>query len=275
MIRSRMASPVLSAGIAGIGFWTRGLPSWAAARTYLADGPPSNGMPPADAPAKPSPQLLAPNERRRAPETVAVALEVALAACTAAGRDPATLSSVFASTHGDLAITDYMCETLASEPRTISPTRFHNSVHNAAAGYWTIGAGAMAPATAISAYDASFAQGLLEALAQLATGTDAVLLVGYDGAATGPLGQISRSEGLLGGALLLVADPQPGKPRLRATIQEATDSSIDTEGALSRLAAGNAMQPMLPLFEALGLLRPHAAITAGSGKILGMEIAYD
>ena len=265
-----MTSPVLSAGIAGVGFWTRGLPSWATARTYLTDG-----VLPTDAPAKPSAQLLAPNERRRAPDTVAVALEVALAACTAAGHDPATLSSVFASTHGDLAITDYMCETLAGEPRTISPTRFHNSVHNAAAGYWTIGAGAMAPATAISAYDASFAQGLLEALAQLATGTDAVLLIGYDGAATGPLSQISRSEGLLGGALLLVADPQPGMPRLRASIQEAADSAVDNDGALARLAAGNAMQPMLPLFEALGLLRPHAAITAGSGKILGMEIAYD
>lgn len=275
MIPSHKGSPVLSAGIAGIGFWTRGLPSWAAARAYLADSPPSNGMPPADAPARPSPQLLAPNERRRAPETVAVALEVALAACTAAGCDPATLSSVFASTHGDLAITDYMCQTLASDPHSLSPTRFHNSVHNAAAGYWTIGTGAMAPATAISAYDASFAQGLLEALAQLATGTDAVLLVGYDGASAGPLAEVSRSQGLLGGALLLVADPRPGMPRLRASLQETTDISVDNDGALSRLAAGNAMLPMLPLFEALALLRPHAAITAGSGKMLEMEIAYD
>ena len=265
-----MSSPVLSAGVAGIGFWTHGLPSWAAARAYLADG-----VLPADAPSKPSPQLLAPNERRRAPETVAVALEVALAACNAAGRDPATLSAVCASTHGDLAITDYMCETLASEPRTISPTRFHNSVHNAAAGYWTIGAGALAPATAISAYDATFAQGLLEALSQLATGTEAVLLVGYDSASTGPLGQVSRSHGLLGGALLLVADPQPGMARLRARVQDAGDIPVENDGALARMAAGNAMVPMLPVFEALALLRTHAAITAGSGKILGMEIAYD
>ncbi|MET0582714.1 MAG: beta-ketoacyl synthase chain length factor [Pseudoxanthomonas sp.] len=265
-----MTSIVLSAGIAGIGFWTRGLPSWAAARAYLTDG-----VLPADAPAKPAPQLLAPNERRRAPETVAVALEVALAACNAAGRDPATLPSVFASTHGDLAITDYMCETLASEPRTISPTRFHNSVHNAAAGYWTIGAGAMAPATAISAYDATFAQGLLEALAQLATGTEAVLLVGYDSTATGPLGHVSRSQGLLGGALLLVADPQPGMARLRARLQDAAEPRLENEGPLSHLAAGNAMLPMLPLFEALGQLHTHAAITAGSGKMLAMEIEYD
>ena len=76
---------------------------------------------------------------------VAVALEVALAACRAADRDPATLPSVFASTHGDLAITDYMCETLATDPTAVSPTKFHNSVHNAAAGYWTIGAGCVRP----------------------------------------------------------------------------------------------------------------------------------
>lgn len=265
-----MSSPTLSAGIAGIGFWTRGLPSWDAACAYVADG-----TLPQDPPTKPAPQLLAPNERRRAPETVAVALEVALAACTAAGRDPATLSSVFASTHGDLAITDYMCETLVNEPRTISPTRFHNSVHNAAAGYWTIGAGAMAPATAISAYDASFAQGLLEALSQLATGSDAVLLVGYDSSAKGPLGQVSRSEGLLGGALLLVAQPQPGMPRLQARLQPTESYKSASPGKLTQLAAGNAMLPMLPLFEALAVRARAAELTAGPGMNLGMEIAYD
>lgn len=266
-----MNTSTLSAGIAGIGFWTRGLPSWDSARTFLADG----SLPEA-APARPSPQLLAPNERRRAPETVAVALEVAMAACSAAGRDPALLPSVFTSTHGELSITDYMCETLASDPLSISPTRFHNSVHNAAAGYWTIGAGAHTPATAISAYDASFAQGLLEALVQLATGAEAVLLVGYDSTAVGPLAQVAPSQGLLGGALVLVRDPQPGQPRLQVRLQDAAPgSAAAAPGALAALAAGNAMLPMLPLFEALALAHAHATITSGHGKVLGMEITYD
>lgn len=264
-----MTPSVLSAGIAGIGFWTRGLPSWEAARSYLADGRLAEA-----APARPSPQLLAANERRRAPETVAVALEVALAACTAAGRDPATLPSVFASTQGDMDITDYMCATLADQPRTISPTRFHNSVHNAAAGYWTIGAGAMAPATALSAYDATFAQGLLEAMVQLASGSDAVLLVAYDGSAKGPLAQVSRSEGLLGGALLLVREPQPGAPRLRAQWRPGA-ASVESPGALTRLCAGNAMLPMLPLFEALALQRRQVTLAAGAANELAMEIDYD
>jgi hypothetical protein len=265
-----MTAPLLSAGIAGIGFWARGLPSWQAACAHL-----SGEAPPADAPTRPSPQLLAANERRRAPETVAAALEVALAACTAAGRDPATLSSVFASAHGDLNITDYLCEILASEPRSLSPTRFHNSVHNAAAGYWTIGAGAMAPATAISAADASFAQGLLEALAQLATGTEAVLLVACDGQATGPVARVSRSQGLLGAALLLVRDPTTGMPRLRVRLEEQLANPASPDGPLSLLLAGNAMAPMLPLFEALALVRPHAMIGAGNGQALRIDIVHD
>ena len=263
-------APQLLAGIAGIGFWARGLPSWQAACAYLRDD-----VLPADAPSRPSPQLLAPNERRRAPETVAVALEVALAACNAAGRDPATLPSVFASTHGDLNITDYMCETLVGDPRSLSPTRFHNSVHNAAAGYWTIGAGAMAPATAISAYDASFAQGLLEALAQLATGTEAVLLVACDGHATGPVARVSRSEGLLGAALLLARDPGPGMLRLQVRIDGETAAPSLPDGPLSRFLAGNAMAPMLPLFEALALRRAQAMIGAGNGSSLRIDLAHD
>src|SRR5690606_42046368 len=123
-----------------------------------------------------------PNERRRAPDSVALALEVALAACTAAGRDPARLPSVFAPTHGDLGITDYICTSLAADARALSPTRFHNSVHNAAAGYWTIGTCCHAPATAISSLDAHFAQRLLEALVRLQSGPDAVPMVLPDSA---------------------------------------------------------------------------------------------
>ncbi|MCD9027281.1 beta-ketoacyl synthase chain length factor [Luteimonas sp. BDR2-5] len=257
------ASGALTASIAGIGFWAPGLPDWASARAFAADG-----SLPADAPAKPSPQLLAPNERRRAPGSVAVALEVAQAACRDAGRDPAVLPSVFASTHGDLAITDYMCATLAQDPTAISPTKFHNSVHNAAAGYWTIGNGCTAATTAISAFDATFAQGLLEAMLQLAAGADAVLLAAYDTAATGPLGTVTRSEGLLGGALVLSRDG-PG-PRLRAQLRDGADDAAP--GPLALRCAGNAMAQMLPLFDALAAGRDRAQLCAGPHRLLALEI---
>jgi hypothetical protein len=255
-----------TATIEGLGFWCGGLPSWDAAQAFVADG-----VRPADVPARPSPQLLAPNERRRAPDTVAVALEVALAACQAAGREPAALASVFASTHGDLGITDYMCATLAEAPQTVSPTRFHNSVHNAAAGYWTIGAGCTRAATALSAFDASFAQGLVEAIAQL-NEHEAVLLVGYDGQSGGPLRSVDVSDGLLGGALVLSRQVRHGAQRLRGTLVDA--EVPPPSGALATLAGGNAMAPMLPLFEALARGDHLALLHAGPGRALRLELSH-
>lgn len=263
----------LRATIEGIGFWSHGLPSWDAARAY------ANGDTlVADAPARPAPQLLAPNERRRAPETVAVALEVGLAACAHAGREPAALPSIFVSARGDLAITDYMCTTLASDPRGLSPTRFHNSVHNAAAGYWTIGAGAMQPATALCAGEASFAEGLIEALAQLASGTEAVLLTAYDCAAVGPLAQVVPSEGLLGGALVLSRHARDDAPVLEAVLGEADDAK-PTHGPLFHHAARNGMAPMLPLFDVLarGGVRgtgDAAILPASAGRTLTVRIHW-
>ena len=274
----------LTATIEGIGFWTRGLPSWDAARAYVTDG-----TVPVDAPVKPSPQVLAPNERRRAPESVAVALDVALSACTAAGRDPATLPSVFASMHGDLSITDYICSTLVADPLAVSPTRFHNSVHNAAAGYWTIGNGCTAPTTAISSFDASFAQGLVEALVQLAAGSgaagsqtagsQAILLVGYDSYSAGPLAAVSRSSGVLGGALVLSRDGAgvPGTaPRLRATLVDGPcpeQRGTEPSNALVKYVGGNAMVPMLPLFQALASGGDIAWLHAGPSRALRIELA--
>jgi hypothetical protein len=126
--------------------------------------------------------------------------------------------------------------------------------------------------TAISAFDASFAQGLLEALLQLAAGAPAVLLVGYDTASAGPLAPVSRSEGTLGGALVLSGAGHVGKPRLRATLVDG--NAPPARGALARLVAGNAMASMLPLFDALALGDDAALLKAGPGRVLRVEIAH-
>src|SRR3982750_1445086 len=139
----------------------------------------------------------APAGPRRAPDPVALALEVAAAAVRESGLDAATLPSIFTSAHGDLAINDYMCSTLANDPTLISPTRFHNSVHNAAAGYWTIATGCRAASSALTAFDTSFAAGLLEAVTQCVADEGPVLLVAFDVQAVGALKSVTRSEGLL------------------------------------------------------------------------------
>src|SRR5690606_1970889 len=71
-------------------------------------------------------------------------------------------------------------ETLASNDRLISPTRFHNSVHNAPAGYWSIATKCMAASTSLSAYDAGFSAGLLEAATQTLASGERCLLVAFD-----------------------------------------------------------------------------------------------
>ncbi|MFC4727754.1 beta-ketoacyl synthase chain length factor [Coralloluteibacterium thermophilus] len=255
----------MQVGIEGVGFWGDGIPDWDAARRFLADG-----TLPAEAPRRPAPRMLAPNERRRAPDTVALALVVAEAACTAAGRDPAALPSVFASTHGELAITDHLCEALAHDPLGVSPTRFHNSVHNAAAGYWTIGTRCLRAATALSAYTATFAQGLLEAAVQVAAAGEPVLLVAYDAPARGALGQVARSEGLLAAAFVL-APPAPGVPTLSLALSGPAPAAAP--GALAARYAANAMAPMLPFVELLAGGHGRAALPAGPASSLHVELS--
>ena len=81
-------------------------------------------------------------------------------AVAASGLDASGLVSVFSSSGADGDNCHAICETLAGTDRQISPTRFHNSVHNAPSGYWGIATGAMAPSTSICTYDATFGAGL-------------------------------------------------------------------------------------------------------------------
>ena len=157
---------MLNAWIEGIGLLGPGLDGWPQALAVLRG---EAGW--AHAPAAlPAPELLPAAERRRASRIVKATLAAGLQACRQAGRDPASLPGVFASSGGDGHNCHAICELLAGEDRQVSPTRFHNSVHNAAAGYWSIATGATPASQTLSAHDASFATGLLEAMTQMATG---------------------------------------------------------------------------------------------------------
>ncbi len=124
--------------------------------------------------------LLPAAERRRAVPTVKLTLAAGAEAVAQSARSAANLVTVFSSSSGDGQNIHAICETLASSEREISPTRFHNSVHNAPAGYWGIATGATAASTALCAYDGSFAAGLLEALTWVACEQTPLLLLAYD-----------------------------------------------------------------------------------------------
>lgn len=231
--------------IEGIGWWAPGAADWDSARVLLREGRPL----PNAGHGTPAAQVLPPNVRRRAPEPVLIASEVGAQACAMAARDGADLPCVFASIHGDLAITDAMCATLAANPRELSPTQFHNSVHNAAVGYWTVATRCHAASSAVSAWHGSFGAGLLDAAVEAVAGSAPVLFVAGDIAAHGPLATVIHSAAAFGAALVL--SPEPGERSL-ATLRlrhEAQPAPPECTGDALLATA-------LPLFAALARAQP-------------------
>ncbi len=125
-------------------------------------------------------QLMPANLRRRASLTTKMAITVATEACKQANVNPANLPSVFASVGGEIQVTDALCLALSEHQAALSPTQFHNSVHNTTAGYWGILHQCYHATTAIAAVDDTFAMGLLEAWTQLQQRPGDILLVCYD-----------------------------------------------------------------------------------------------
>lgn len=238
---------MLSASVLGQAFWSPAWHDWAHAAPALR-GEAAPALPPTDAPNRPNPTLLATNERRRAPDSVRMALQVAQDAIAAAGLSPAELPSVFTSAHGDLAIVDALCRTLADNPLLLSPMRFHHSVHNAASGYWAIGCRSHEASTAVAGGAHSFAAGLLEALTQVACEDRPVLLVGCDTEAMGPLQSVNHSRGLL--AVALVLAPSGGR-RIGWRLDGGAAQAPVLHSAAAVSLRSNAMADALPLFEAL------------------------
>lgn len=247
----------LSVWIDGIGCLAPGLPVWPAAAEVLAGRAAFESAPT----VLPPPALLPPAERRRASRLVKAALGVGLEAVNHAGADAATLATVFASSSGDGHNCHAICETLASEDRAVSPTRFHNSVHNAAAGYWGIATGAMAPSQVLCAYDAGFAAGLLEASVQVVTAGTPILLVCYDAEYPEPI-FAKRPVPDAGGVALLLA-PTRG-PRSLATIKV---SHGDTPAATLADAALEKLRLAIPAMRALPLLQLIARGEAGTTSL--------
>lgn len=131
--------------------------------------------------------ILKPIEARRTSETIKMVLQAAEESLEQSSFSAKQLYSVFVSSDGDPNILQSICQELASDDKFVSPTQFHNSVHNAPAGYWSIGNQSMKGANSLACGDSSLAGGLLEASSLLDTGEDAVLLVCFDLKSPAPL----------------------------------------------------------------------------------------
>jgi Beta-ketoacyl synthase, N-terminal domain len=244
----------LSAYLDGIGVLGPGLASWPDCAQVLLGERPYTTAPT----VLPVPSMLPPAERRRAGRVVKLALAVALEASTAAAADLQKLASVFSSSGSDGHICHEICEALAQPSREVSPTRFSNSVHNASAGYWNIGTGAMTESNVLCAFDASFVAGLLESMTQSAVDKSSVLLVAYDTEYPPPLHAKRPIPDAFGIAMVFSPEKTPQSlARLEVSLTE--------DGADSLADAGlESLRHAIPAARGLPLLRLLAARAAGN-----------
>jgi hypothetical protein len=246
----------LKVSVIGIGLLGPALNGWASAQPMLLDAAGYT----AQATVVPAPQRLPATERRRAGTVVKAAITVADEALAAAGVAAGTLPTVFTSSTGDPLNCHLLCEALASAERLVSPTRFTNSVHNAPAGYWHIATQSMAPSTSLAAYDASFAEGLVEAAVQCVDSGAAVLLVACDVPYPEPLHTLRPLSDTFGVALVL-APPGQGRGL------EILDPTTAVPTACSA-AALDAVRRTIPAARSLPLLQ---ALAADAGAQLVIE----
>jgi len=194
------------------------------------------------------PISLPPNEARRTTRLIRLAL-----------RSIQQLSNnsfnsvVFASSEGDLDITDKICKALSTSEKMVSPTLFHNSVHNAPAGYFSIAESAQSPSVSLSSGDYTFSSGLLEALTQVSIEKNDVLLVSYDNTTPSDLDNLRHFDYPLSVSLLL--SPKKTKNTIGDVSVILTRDKYKTtkcfNDSLNILRSGNPSGVCLPLIEAL------------------------
>jgi hypothetical protein len=261
---------LLTVFIDGIGLIGPGFSSWEEGRRQLA-GLAAYSM---QKTVLPSPLSLPPAERRRAGAIIKASLAVGHEAVNAAGLNAARLPSVFSSSSGDGINCHEICSALASGDRLISPTRFHNSVHNAASGYWSISTGAMSSSSVLCACDGSFAAGLLEAMTQAVVDDGPVLLVAYDTDYPEPL-RSKRAVPDTMGVALIISPRRSEHSQASITIEGAnclTTAAADTmdEAALEFLRQTIPAARALPLLQAIALKQ---AASLSLDYLDGMQLA--
>jgi len=119
-----------------------------------------------------------------------------------AGRD---LSAVFSSGVGDADTMNSLYRTVNGQDKQVSPTVFHNSVHNAASGYWSINNKCTEPVNFICADQYSFSTALLESMLLANSRRTPVLMVVSDVVSPDSLKSMHAVEGTFAVALILSA----------------------------------------------------------------------
>lgn len=239
---------MMRVALQGVGLYAPGLPNWQAALPVLR-GEQDWCAAPVPAVTLPLPSA----ERRRTSACARAAWAVAEQALASSGFDAREVNTVFVSSGGDGTILHQLCLALASPDRAVSPTHFHNSVHNAPAGYYGIAHASHAASTSLCNHTAPFAAGLLEAAVQVGTENRPVLLAGFDLVAPFPLAPLWPAQQDFAVALLLAPPDRTNALahwRIAPTAAAAGEPAA-TPNWLAQFARANPVAQSLPLLAAL------------------------
>lgn len=246
-----------------------GMPDWPGAQEVL-----TNAVEYRDEPvAKLVPNILPANERRRATQYMKLALHVAEKACEL-NEAAMHYASVFASSDGDFVILDKNTHALTLPGHPVSPTNFHNSVHNAAAGYWAIAANARKFSTSLSAGEYTFATGLIEAITYATVEQQPVLYVAYDYPPDSILGSVRSFKYPFAVGLILQTDNDNNSvAEINVSLDKNSTETKMENDALEMLRTDNAIARALPLLQIIAKAKPGKCSLKYTGtNMLDIEI---
>jgi len=254
--------------LAAVGIWSEQFADWQQFAAIVRGTPVAVGP-------RPLAERIPPKDRRRAPLFVRMGVEVMDQACRMAAVDASSVATVFGSSLGDVEITDYLCSTVAVEPRSLSPTRFHNSVHNACTGYWSIATGSHCSANAVSACEHSPAMALLEGAIQASEERVPVVVAFQELRATHAFESIYPAREPLAVALLLMPGEACAQPLGTLAVElEHGGRAADPPAPLSFPGlAGNFAASMLELLIAAAESDAYAGRLAVSATS-ALTVAY-
>ena len=261
----------MQCSVLGIGLFGPGFESWSAAQAVFSGA--ANYQRTDNAP--PPTHLLPAAERRRATPPTRIALTAAHEALMHSGVDAEDVPAVFSSSSGNPEIIHDLCTMLAAGDFLISPTRFHNSVHNAASGYYSIAVESHRAVTTLCAFDGSGPAALLEAAVQATTTEAPVLMVCYDLPYPSPLWE-ARPTADNWAVALVVAPPDFEGACAQIELADVGPAATDTtlsDSALEAARTGNPAARLLPLLSALAHLDAgEIVLRQGNGRALRVRV---
>jgi hypothetical protein len=192
---------------------------------------------------KPMATLLEGPLRRRATPLTRMAVEVFQQVTIDADCDPGSIPTVWATAHGEHSPAIKLLGMMQQGEGKLSPTHFHNSVHNTAGGYASIATGNVAPSTTFTGGPELVASSLLEAWCLLDSSGSDVALVIADEALKPPFEQVV-DPAPLAIAFLLSQRPE-GSLAVLSELRRAAIAPIPDHERFGRLYVSAA----LPLLE--------------------------